>query len=93
MTVSADNFVFVGSNKTTNHCKYSANLQNDEELFLNNKTNCERRESDRCNESQALDTCTFQDDSNEHEIETFIYMLTMLIMSNVLSSVLRIFYR
>jgi len=68
---------------------HSMNNENNDELSNRKSTN----KSVSCNISHISDTSDIQNKLEDYEVGTFIYMLIMLVMSNMLASVLRVFYR
>jgi|688.fasta_scaffold619739_2 hypothetical protein len=82
--MNVNNSIFALTNNTTDY-----GIGNDSFNYENNK------ELDSCYApvNQAPGTGGLQDNVNEHGTGTFIYLLCMLIMSNMLASILRVFYR
>jgi hypothetical protein len=84
LTMNVNNSIFALTNNATDY-----GIGNDSFNYENNK------ELGSCNApvNQSPVTGGLQENVNEHETGTFIYLLSMLIMSNMLSSILRVFYR
>jgi len=93
VTMIFKNFVLANNNNITNHGNDSMHQENNEDLFISNRPRYERKEFECCNESLAPGPCTIQDNANEHAIGTCSYFLAMIMISNMLASCLRIFYR
>jgi hypothetical protein len=71
----------------------SMNQDIKQELSSNESTNTDWKTLCSCNTSNESASIMHYENVNEHEIGTFIYFLAMLIISNMLTSVLRVFYR
>jgi hypothetical protein len=90
-----DNNLYVYNNSPT-HCgadNDSVNQDIKQELSSNESTNNDWKTLCSCNISNESASIMHYENVNEHEIGTFIYLLAMLIISNMLTSVLRVFYR
>jgi hypothetical protein len=90
-----DNNLFVYNNSPTHRDteKDSMNQDIKQELSSNESTNNDWKTLCSRNISNASASIMHYENVNEHEIGTFIYLLAMLIISNILTSVLRVFYR
>ncbi len=90
-----DNNLFVYNNSPTHRDteKDSMNQDIKQKLSSNESTNNDWKTLCSCNISNASASIMHYENVNEHEIGTFIYLLAMLIISNILTSVLRVFYR
>ncbi len=63
------------------------------ELFANGSSDNEWRNSEHCNVSQVVCGHTTKNRQETHDVAAFTYMLSMLLISNVLTCILRVFYR
>jgi hypothetical protein len=63
------------------------------ELFANGSSNNEWMNSDHCNVSQVVCGQTTKNKQETHDVAAITYMLSMLLISNVLTCTLKVFYR